>query len=62
MVDETGNASVDDADIDDCLPPETLTNLTRYRELERSRTSMKDIKTPVEDPAPIKDKEDLYIS
>lgn len=40
MVDESGNPILDHADIDDCLPLETLTNLTQYRLLSRSRYTL----------------------
>lgn len=40
MVDEAGNPIIDNADIDDCLPLETLTDLTEYRSLVRSRSTL----------------------
>lgn len=40
MVDEAGNPIIDNADIDDCLPLETLTDLTEYRSLARSRSTL----------------------
>lgn len=37
LVNEKGDPVVDDIDMSDCLPLDTLTNLTKYREIERER-------------------------
>lgn len=38
MVDENGGPVIDNFDIDDCLPLESLTNLAHYRKQDRQRT------------------------
>jgi hypothetical protein len=41
LVNEQGEPIIDDLDMDDCLPLETLTDLTRYREIARSLLAWK---------------------
>lgn len=45
LVNENGEPIVDDVDMLDCLPMETLTDLTEYRQIERNRNSGKSTTT-----------------
>lgn len=43
LLNEKGDPVVDDIEMSDCLPLDTLTNLTKYREIEREREREVDI-------------------